>query len=303
MEPIAKPLVSVMIITYNQVDYLKEALDSVLQQNYENLEIIVADDCSTDGTAELLYVYKEKHPKKIFFKISKENQGITKNSNQAWFDCSGKYVAILGGDDLFFSGKIQAQVDWLEADTKRVICGHPVALCDGQSKIFGHRKLHVLGGIGPKRWIEQGMLFPCSSIMLRRSAAPVKGFDERLPVVSDWKFCIDTLSNDSIYGCVNFTYGAYRRHLNNITNDKTLVAECDTTLNILEKERPELKRSINKARNNIVLYGSGIKYMHLGLKYNAICTFFKVLRGNPLYWKAYVRIIEVLFARSPLCQR
>ena len=67
------PLVSVAIITFNQKPFLKECIDSVLAQDYENVEIVVADDASTDGTHELLCDYKAKYPEKFVIKISKKS--------------------------------------------------------------------------------------------------------------------------------------------------------------------------------------------------------------------------------------
>ena len=58
------PLVSVAIITFNQAEFLRECIESVLQQDYANLEIVVADDGSTDGTQEMLRDYDRNHPEK-----------------------------------------------------------------------------------------------------------------------------------------------------------------------------------------------------------------------------------------------
>ena len=96
----SSPLVSISIITYNQKEYLKDCIESILIQNYDNIEIVIADDCSTDGSQELLNIYKERYPDKFVLKLAKKNRGITKNSNAAHFACSGKYIFIMGGDDL-----------------------------------------------------------------------------------------------------------------------------------------------------------------------------------------------------------
>ena len=106
------PLVSVAIITYNQKEYLRECIESILEQDYDNIEIVVSDDCSTDGTQEMLKEYDRKYPNKFVLKLSDKNQGITQNSNLAHFACSGKYIAWMGGDDLMLPEKIKKKDLW-----------------------------------------------------------------------------------------------------------------------------------------------------------------------------------------------
>ena len=82
------PKVSVAIITYNQRHFIPETLSSVLEQNYDDLGIVVADDGSTDGSQELLLDYQRRYPDVIKLVLSEQNQGITKNCNKAFFACT-----------------------------------------------------------------------------------------------------------------------------------------------------------------------------------------------------------------------
>ncbi|MCM3602645.1 glycosyltransferase [Robertmurraya korlensis] len=92
------PLVSIIIPTYNQKDYLKETIDSVLCQDYSNLEIIVTDDNSTDGTDEMMKAYSQ-HSKLRYIR-REENMGPGINSQDALYNhCQAKYVMILNHDD------------------------------------------------------------------------------------------------------------------------------------------------------------------------------------------------------------
>ena len=104
MDKSSLPLVSVAIITYNHEKFIGEALNSVLEQDYENIEIVVADDGSKDRTPEILRKFEREHPGKLRLILSERNEGITVNSNKAHFACIGKYVAWLGGDDLMLPG-------------------------------------------------------------------------------------------------------------------------------------------------------------------------------------------------------
>mgnify|MGYP000507135859 CR=1 FL=1 len=87
-------------------------------------KIVIADDCSIDGTQEMLSEYVLKYPNKFILKLSNINQGITKNSNLAHFACTGKYIAWMGGDDLMFQGKIRKQVNYMEKNPECRICYH-----------------------------------------------------------------------------------------------------------------------------------------------------------------------------------
>lgn len=119
-----QPLVSVLITTYNLIEFVREALDSALNQDYDNLEIIVADDASTDGTADVIREYAAKYPQKIIPLFGEVNVGFAKNTNRALKEVKGKYLVMPGGDDILLPGKISKQVAWLEADPQRILCGH-----------------------------------------------------------------------------------------------------------------------------------------------------------------------------------
>jgi glycosyltransferase involved in cell wall biosynthesis len=159
MEKQGLPLVSLAIITYNQKDYLRECIESVLSQDYENIEIVIADDCSTDGTQDMLREYDKKYPNKFVLKLSERNQGITANSNLALFACCGKYIAMTGGDDIFL----------------------PTNYSLSELIASGNGLVSVV------------------SYMFRKDAAPKKGFDFRLPTASDSLFYFHIANQGSIW--------------------------------------------------------------------------------------------------------
>ncbi|MCK4585931.1 MAG: glycosyltransferase [Gammaproteobacteria bacterium] len=101
--------VSVIIPTYNRSVLVQHAIDSILNQTYKNIEIIVIDDGSTDNTEEVLRHYG----KKIKY-IKQKNQGVNASRNIALSMCSGKYIALLDNDDLWLDFKIELEVEILE---------------------------------------------------------------------------------------------------------------------------------------------------------------------------------------------
>lgn len=226
------PLVSVAIITYNQKDYLKECIESVLAQNYSNIEIVIADDGSTDGTHSLLNEYLGKYPDKFVLRISKSNQGITKNCNLAQFACSGKYIAWMGGDDIMCPDKITKQVTFMEAHPKCNICYHNV-------EVFQSETGAVLGNINNQYNAYEGGIhvsikygtFNCAcSNMVRREATPLYGFDERIPIASDWLYWVECLNNRGTINYINEILGKYRRHSKSVTSSSSKT----TYLNFLD---------------------------------------------------------------------
>lgn len=116
--------ISVLIITYNHERYIAQALDSVLNQKMDfGYEIVIGDDCSTDGTQAIVSEYQKKCPGKIKLLLAEKNLGPTRNFIKTYRACGGQYVALLEGDDYWISpGKLQQQVDFLESHPEFVLC-------------------------------------------------------------------------------------------------------------------------------------------------------------------------------------
>lgn len=109
-----KPLVSVCIPVYNAVNYIQITIDCFLNQTYKNIEIIVQDDCSTDGTWELINkLYSFNYQVKLF--QNKSNLGIGLNWNNAYEGCTGNYIVIANGDDIFLPFFIEQAVNLITA--------------------------------------------------------------------------------------------------------------------------------------------------------------------------------------------
>lgn len=138
------PIVSIKCLTYNQQDYIRDALDSFLSQRTSfPFEIVVHDDASTDETANIIRSYAKKYPKIIVPIIEIENQYSKKNGilNQIVNSkLRGKYIAYCEGDDYWTdSGKIQRQFELMESNPDVDICAHTVQKVDANSgKICGY---------------------------------------------------------------------------------------------------------------------------------------------------------------------
>uniref|UniRef100_A0A832DJV2 Glycosyltransferase n=1 Tax=Ignavibacterium album TaxID=591197 RepID=A0A832DJV2_9BACT len=111
-------IVSICMITYNHEKYIAKAIDSVIMQKTKfDYEIVIGEDCSTDKTREIVLEYKAKYPDKIKLLLQEKNVGMMQNFIDTLKACSGKYIALLEGDDYWIDPyKLQKQVDFLEAN-------------------------------------------------------------------------------------------------------------------------------------------------------------------------------------------
>lgn len=105
--------ISVFITSYNQKEWLECAIESVLGQSLMPKEIIIVDDCSSDGSRELVLDYQEKHPALIKPIFHAENMGVTKTRVDALSNVGGDYVTYLDGDDLFLPNKLEVEYNYL----------------------------------------------------------------------------------------------------------------------------------------------------------------------------------------------
>lgn len=125
-----KPLVSVLMLTYNQEQFIEQALESALSQKTNfPYEIVIGDDYSTDNTRTILKKYQKKFPNTIKLLFNKRNLKPTKNLMSVYKHCKGKYVALLEGDDYWTNPrKLQKQVDLLESHPRYTVCYHATAM-------------------------------------------------------------------------------------------------------------------------------------------------------------------------------
>lgn len=138
-----KPLVSVIVLTYNHENYVSQALDSILRQVVKfDYEILVGDDASTDATVPILLKYKKKYPDIIKLFLNKENVGATRNAYNLLMKAKGEYLATCEGDDYWTdNNKLQIQVDFLENNMDFIGCSHEFTIVD---KVGKKRRNQVL---------------------------------------------------------------------------------------------------------------------------------------------------------------
>jgi glycosyltransferase involved in cell wall biosynthesis len=162
---------SVMMITYNHERFIAQALESVLAQRVDfEYEIVVGEDCSTDGTRAILADFHRRYPERIVPLLRTENLGLTQNMISTIDACKGTYLACLEGDDYWIDeNKLQKQVDFLDQHPDFAICCHRVRFLD---EIKGLDFVYPNFAAGPytiEDLLKSNFVLT-SSVVLRRAA-------------------------------------------------------------------------------------------------------------------------------------
>ncbi len=240
------PLVSVLVVSYNQEDFIEEALRSALDQDYDNLRVVIADDGSTDRTPEFIMAIAEEYPGRLVPLVGGPNLGITGNSNRALEACEGKYVAFMGGDDVLLPGKIRAQVRWMEERPNLVMSYHDLDVFDSESgtTLWIWTDHHTTRSGGAACVVENGTFMGATSVMVRLDLVPDLKFDPRIPISSDWLYWIEVLAiSGKEIGFMPGIYARYRRHSRNVTVTHYLGHERWETLRLVAERYPWLEAS------------------------------------------------------------
>lgn len=131
-------LVSVVLVTYNHESFIGRAVDSIVNQKHSfQIELLIADDCSTDKTSQIIKEYAARYPDVIKILKREKNLGPTKNLFNAYQQCRGKYIAQLEGDDYWTDAeKLQKQYDFLEQNKEYVCVTHMHTDIDRDGKVI-----------------------------------------------------------------------------------------------------------------------------------------------------------------------
>lgn len=223
--PEAIPLVSVIIPVFNGEKFVAEAIDSALAQDYVNLEIIVVDDGSTDGSKRILESYGNK-----IQMFSQTNQGCAAARNTGLRHASGKYVAFLDADDVWWNNKIACQVEALATTGFRMAYSRFAVWCpasDGRyplpDSIFSvTNNPHLSNSVVETGCIYRALLLDCivwtSTVIIEKSVFDEVGiFDEALELGEDYDLWLRLSRHLPILGLQQPT-ALYRTHSSSITH-------------------------------------------------------------------------------------
>ncbi len=227
------PLVSVVIPVFNRETLVKGAIDSVLKQTYQNIEIIVIDDGSTDNTYTVLRQYEEQYPDK-FRVIRQQNTGQVVAKNNGIQKSSGELIAFLDSDDLWLPDKLEKQVPLFTNNVGLVYCGINEIDDKGNFIRTVSCESGMRGQIYHKLLVRNRMTG--GTVVVSRSAIDKVGlFDPQLMAAENWDLWI-RISKDYLVDYVDEPLMNYRKHAGNMSSDNQFMAAA--TKNILQKHFP-----------------------------------------------------------------
>ena len=189
-----KPQVSVIIPTYNRSWIIKEAIDSVLAQDYKEFELIVVDDGSTDHTSDVLDSYRN-----VIKVLSQKNKGVSAARNRGIAEASGKFIAFLDSDDLWLPQKLSTQVEFFNKTPDALICQTEEVWIRNGLRVNPKKRHKKPSGMIFKLSLELCLVSP-SAVMIKRSLFDRVGeFDETLPACEDYDLWLRISSRFPIY--------------------------------------------------------------------------------------------------------
>lgn len=212
------PLLSVCIRSYNQERFIADAIDSVLRQETTfDFEIIISDDCSSDGTISIIEDYVKRYPEKVRFIKGTTNVGGPNNLKRVIQASSAKYITCLDGDDYYLStNKLQKQVDFLESHAEYSACFHNTMDVNENGEklgIFNPLDFHQVHDAA--EFIREKWFVPIHSAALRRELIEFPNWYDTV-MNDDYVIHLSVVKHAPYYYMPDVMV-AYRHHSNEIS--------------------------------------------------------------------------------------
>ncbi|GHU16190.1 hypothetical protein FACS1894163_05060 [Spirochaetia bacterium] len=177
------PLVSVIIPCYNCEKYVELAVQSIIDQTYPNLEILITDDCSTDNSYNILKELAQNDSRIILIK-NEANLKLAKSLNNMIDMAKGKYIARMDADDISLSERIMTQVEWMEAHSDYAICGTNAWVMNSNEKIIRKSILPATNEeINNSKYCRSPFYHP--TVMLRTDVIKIYKYNEKFPLAAE----------------------------------------------------------------------------------------------------------------------
>ena len=223
---IENPKITIVTPVYNCVEYIEETIQSVLIQNYRNIEYIIVDGGSNDGTCEIV----KKYSKKINLFISEKDYGMYDALDKGFKAASGKYLSWLNADDLYFNNSISKTIELMEKNNYQWINGISATLIKKKIKL---RPLYHY----PNIILKNKLMTPClwgyipqeSTIFTKNLYIKSGGINRQLKHAGDFDLWSKFSKNSRLIS-VNIPIGIFRKRKNQISeNQKVYLEEVKKT--------------------------------------------------------------------------
>lgn len=221
------PLVSVGILTYNSAKYIVEALESVKNQTYQNIELIVSDDCSKDNTVEICRNWIEENKSRFVnttLLTVEKNTGTSANCNRRFAACKGEWLKGLAADDKLLPTCIEDFVNYVNEHNKsNIIFSKVIGFGNMEAasrwpcldvgrflKEFSQRQLRII--------LSSQNFLPAPSTFIRKTVwQSIHGYNESIPLLEDWPFWVKSLEYGYSFDFLDKETVCYRFSENSIS--------------------------------------------------------------------------------------
>jgi len=277
------PLISIIMSSYNHEKFISIAIESVLNQTINNLELIIVDDSSKDNSRRIIQNYSKKDSRiKILF--HEKNKGIAKTLNDGLEIAKGKFISFIASDDVWSRDKLEKQVEILKKNENLIVWSEGKIIdADGNptGKLFTHMhdasKKKKSGNIF-KELIQANFIFG-SSLIFKRENAKSFIFNTALKYLNDYQFVVD-LARRYEYFFIPEPLAMYRIHGGNtILLDKEGWQIDQIIINdyFLNKYSDEISKSVKSK----ICLRSGIIFSSMGKKSKAMQYVYNAIKANP----------------------
>ncbi len=229
---------SVLLLTYNQEAFVGEALQSLLEQDYENLEIVISDDCSSDNTWEIIQhkIQRNSGSKKIITNRNHANLGVVGNFFKAFGLSTGELIFTAAGDDVSLPNRCSACIEfWAGCEFKPSLIAADAYDMSESGAVLGVKKTDNLKQWDLSRWLQQRPYMFGASHMMTKGLLALRNLDPRL-CVEDQNLIARALMMD---GCLTFNTPLVKHRRGGLSQRKA-------KLNYEEKKR-NLERSAHQS--------------------------------------------------------
>lgn len=208
-------IVSVITPVYNVEKVIEKTLNSMLMQDYKNLEIVLVDDCSKDNSAEIIKRYLDKYPNIVYHKQVK-NGGAAVARNTALNIAKGRYVAFLDSDDLWCDGKISKQLSFMKENDAAISCTAMDCIDEEDNSLNSVREVHKIISY---KFLLHNTMIATSTVMIDRN----KTGNFQMPLRrggQDYATWLMLMRNGTICYGLNEVLSHYRVMNNSLSSNK-----------------------------------------------------------------------------------
>lgn len=260
-----QPLVSVVIPCYNHEQFVQDCIQSVIDQTYQNIELIIIDDGSKDGSVEKI---KEMIPacQERFVRFEfrhRPNKGLSATLNEALEWCEGKYFSALASDDIVLKNKIDIQTKYMEENPKTTAVFGSANYIDENNNIKILAKLKQQEYFFDKIFLNECQFYAPTQLMRKSVLDEVGGYDPDI-LVEDWYMWLKMAERGSVY-CLSDTFANYRIHSNNTTKNAKFIYENNMKTLSFYKDHNLYDKAYSKIRWTYIIW-TGQQNRALSLK-------------------------------------